>query len=173
MSASAAAGFSVFVGLGANLGDAPATLKSAVQALRQLPQSRVTALSSLYRSRPLGPPGQPDYFNAAASLDTSLTPHALLAALQAIENTHGRVREQRWAARTLDLDLLLYGQDIITTTDLILPHPELTKRNFVVIPLLELQADLQLPDAVLLASLPAANDHSGLDVVATRDNWSN
>lgn len=171
MSASAAACFSVFVGLGANLGDAPATLKSAVQALRQLRNSRLTAVSSLYRSAPLGPPGQPDYFNAVARLDTALPPHALLSALQAIENTHGRVRGQHWAARTLDLDLLLYGNDSISTLDLILPHPELTKRNFVVMPLLELQADLQLPDALRLASLPAAHDASGLEVVSGKQ-WS-
>lgn len=162
--------FQAFIGLGANLGMPEQTLKSAVHGLRQLPGSRLTTLSSLYRSAPLGPAGQPDYFNAVASLSTSLTPHALLAELQALENSHGRVRGQRWGARTLDLDILLYGNDVISTADLVVPHPELKNRNFVVLPLLELQADLRLPDALLLASLPSAQDHAGIAVIAT--HWA-
>lgn len=154
------------IGLGANLGDAVATLKSAVAALHTLADSRVVALSRLYRSAPVGPAGQPDYFNAALQLDTTLTPHALLSALQAIENEHGRVREVRWGARTLDLDLLLYGRDEIVSADLTIPHPELTARNFVVQPLLDIDAELRLPDGRLLASLPAAQDAIGLMAIA-------
>lgn len=155
-----------FIGLGANLGEAELALKSAVSGLRQLQHTRLTALSSLYRSAPLGPAGQPDYLNAVACLETSLTPHVLLTAVQALENAHGRTREVRWGARTLDLDVLLYGHDVIHTPDLVVPHPELKNRNFVVIPLLELAPDLSLPDAILLASLPAARDSKGLEVVA-------
>lgn len=154
------------IGLGANLGDARATLKSAVAALRTLADSRVLAVSRLYRSAPLGPAGQPDYFNAALLLETTLTPHALLAALQAIENEHGRVREVRWGARTLDLDLLLYGRDEISTADLVVPHPELSARNFVVRPLLDINPGLSLPDGRPLASLPAAQDTIGLMAMA-------
>lgn len=155
-----------YIGLGANLGDAVTTLKSAVAALRTLADSRVIAVSRLYRSSPLGPAGQPDYFNAALLLETTLTPHALLAALHAIENEHGRVREVRWGARTLDLDLLLYGRDEISTSDLVVPHPELSMRNFVVRPLLEINSGLSLPDGRTLASLPAAQDDIGLIAVA-------
>lgn len=164
--------FPAYVGLGANLGDAPATLRSAVAELRQMPGSRVSAVSSLYRSAPLGPAGQPDYFNAAVRLETSLTPHALLAALQAIENRHGRVREVRWGARTLDLDLLLYGRDEIATADLIVPHAELIKRNFVVIPLLDLQPAPLLPDGRALTALPAAQDRSGLSIAQADARWA-
>lgn len=164
--------FPAFIGLGANLGDAPVTLRSAVAELRQLPDSRVSAVSSLYRSAPLGPAGQPDYFNAAVRLETPLTPHALLTALQAIENRHGRVREVRWGARTLDLDLLLYGQDEITTDDLIVPHAELIKRNFVLIPLLDLQPPALLPDGSTLTALPAAHDHSGLSIAQADARWA-
>ncbi|MDQ8037245.1 MAG: 2-amino-4-hydroxy-6-hydroxymethyldihydropteridine diphosphokinase [Pedobacter sp.] len=159
------------IGLGANLGDAVSTLKSAVAALRTLADSRVVALSCLYRSAPVGPAGQPDYLNAALQLDTTLTPHALLSALQAIENEHGRVREVRWGARTLDLDLLLFGRDEIVSADLTVPHTELTARNFVVCPLLDIDAGLSLPDGRLLASLPAARDGNGLVAIADR-HWA-
>jgi 2-amino-4-hydroxy-6-hydroxymethyldihydropteridine diphosphokinase len=161
-----------FIGLGANLGDAVATLRSAVDGLRQLPESALTGISRLYRSAPLGPAGQPDYLNAAARLDTRLTPHALLRQLQAIENRHGRVREIRWGARTLDLDLLLFGSDIVSTSDLIVPHPELKNRNFVVIPLLDIDATLTLPDGHLLTTLAVAQDASGLQPLHDDRHWA-
>lgn len=156
----------VFIGLGANLGEVEHTLKSAVHDLRHLAESRLTAISSLYRTAPLGPSGQPDYLNAVARLDTALTPHALLAALQALEKSHGRLREIRWGARTLDLDILLYGNDVISSADLVVPHAELKNRNFCVIPLLELQPDLHLPDATVLAALPCAQNWQGINVIS-------
>lgn len=159
-----------WIGLGANLGEAEATLRSAVAALRALP-GRLAGLSSLYRSAPLGPAGQADYLNAVARLDTPLAPHALLAALQAIENANGRVRGVRWGPRTLDLDLLLYGNDRIATADLTVPHPELVHRNFVVIPLLELEAKACLPDGRRLADLPCAHDTAGLAVLRAGSAW--
>lgn len=159
------------IGLGANLGDAEATLRSAVSALRALPGCRLVGLSSLYRSAPLGPAGQDDYLNAVARLDTRLPPHALLAALQAIESAHGRVRELRWGPRTLDLDLLLYGNDRIATADLTVPHPELTSRNFVVTPLLELFPDATLPGGGRLDRLPAASDRTGLAIARSGAAW--
>lgn len=160
-----------FIGLGANLGDSLALLKSAVTALRLIPDSELIGLSSLYRSAPLGPPGQADYLNAAACLRTGLTPHGLLAALQAIEQQHGRVREVRWGPRTLDLDLLLFGNDHIRTTELTVPHPELTARNFVLVPLLELAPALTLPNAQALAKLAVAHDLNGLQVACTGPQW--
>ena len=130
-----------FVGLGANLGDALATLREAVERLRRLPETRLVAVSSLYRTAPIDSSG-PDYLNAVAALDTALTPEALLAALQAIELQHGRERPYRNAPRTLDLDLLLHGAARRRTPALTLPHPRLHERAFVLHPLLELDAGL-------------------------------
>lgn len=160
-----------FVGLGGNLGDVADTLASAVRALRQLPQTRVEALSSLYGSRPLGPSGQADYLNAVARLTTRLTPHALLASLQAIEGRHGRIRTERWGPRTLDLDLLLFASDVIATDTLTIPHPELANRNFVVVPLLETCPGLRLPDGRLLSSLAAATHRDGLSLLQSGPAW--
>ena len=163
--------FTAYIGLGANLGHPEAALRRAVHALRQLPCSRVSGISQYYRSAPLGPPDQPDYWNAALRLETRLTPHALLTSLHDIENQNGRLRAQRWGARTLDLDLLLYGNDIIQTSSLIVPHPELKNRNFVVIPLLDIDPGLTLPDGAALASLPAAHDWQGLCVTENAASW--
>lgn len=159
------------VGLGANLGDAEATLRSAVSALRTLPHSRLTGLSSLYRSAPLGPPGQDDYLNAVARLETTQAPHALLQALQDIESHHGRRRLERWGPRTLDLDLLLYGNDRITTASLTIPHPEMARRNFVVVPLLEISPAACLPDGAPLAGLGIAGDRQGLAILRPGPVW--
>lgn len=159
--------FTAYIGLGANLGDPVRTLLAALQALQAVPETRLTGLSRLYRSAPVGPAGQPYYFNAAARIETGLTAHALLTALQMIENQHGRTREVRWGARTLDLDLLLYGKDEIRTSSLIVPHIELKNRNFVVIPLLDIDPDLSLPDGTALAALPVAHDRRGLERLDT------
>lgn len=157
--------FTAYIGLGANLGEPVRTILAAVQALKILPGTTLSGLSRLYRSAPLGPPGQPEYINAAARIETGLTAHALLAALQDIENRHGRTRSIRWGARTLDLDLLLYGNDEILTSTLIVPHIELKNRNFVVIPLLDIAPELRLPDGTPLANLPAAHDRTGLEQI--------
>jgi 2-amino-4-hydroxy-6-hydroxymethyldihydropteridine diphosphokinase len=162
-----------FIGLGANLGDAAAALRSAVACLRKLPGSRVTGLSSLYRSAPLGPAGQDDYLNAVARLETALTPHALLQSLHNIEDQHGRVRQQRWGARTLDLDLLLFRNDVISSPDLTLPHPEMLNRNFVLIPLLDIAPDQALPDGRRLWEAAAACDRSGLSELYAGPSWGN
>lgn len=153
-----------YVGLGSNLAEPETQLRSALAELDALPQSRCRAHSSLYRSPPLPgpdvPTDQPDYLNAVASLDTTLSPGALLAALQGLENQHQRQRAQRWGPRTLDLDLLLYGDEVINTPELTVPHPGLYERNFVLYPLAELLAeqteDLQIPGRGTLASLLAA-----------------
>lgn len=136
-----------WVGLGANLGDAQATLQRAVQALAALPGTRLVALSSLYRSAPVDA-GGPDYWNAVAALHTQLAPQPLLEALLAIEQTEGRLRPYRNAPRTLDLDLLLHGPERLHTSTLTLPHPRLHERAFVLQPLAEL-----LPGGVARAAL--------------------
>ncbi|MBA4177767.1 MAG: 2-amino-4-hydroxy-6-hydroxymethyldihydropteridine diphosphokinase [Leptothrix sp. (in: Bacteria)] len=145
----------VFVGLGANLGDARATVVAAVADLAALPGTQVVRCSSLYRSAPVDAQG-PDFINAVVELRTSLQPEALLAALQAIELAHGRQRPYRHAPRTLDLDLLLHGQQVQATSALTLPHPRLHERAFVLRPLLEIAPDAVHPTLGPLASLAAA-----------------
>lgn len=134
-----------FVGLGANLGEPAAQLRAAVHSLAALPQTEVKKVSTFYRSAAIGPAGQPDYCNAVAQLDTALAPQDLLNAMQAIEDAAGRVRGERWGARVLDLDLLLYGQTVCSTERLTLPHPELAVRDFVLQPLAEIAPDAQIP----------------------------
>lgn len=138
-----------WVGLGANLGDPAAALRQAVRALAHTPGIRLLRTSSLYRSAPVDA-GGPDYVNAVAEIATTLGPHALLAALQALEQAAGRERPYRNAPRTLDLDLLLYGDQHIATPDLTVPHPRMFERAFVLRPLAEL-APQQVPPAALQA----------------------
>ena len=140
-----------FVGLGSNLADPELQLRTALIELASLPQSRCLGQSSLYRSTPLRLPDspgkiqdQPDYLNAVAVLDTELSPTELLTALQSLENQHHRQRAERWGPRTLDLDLLLYGNETIETAELTVPHPGLYERNFVLYPLAELADKLSL-----------------------------
>ena len=139
-----------YVGLGANLGDAHETLEVALAALAALPQGRLVAWSSEWRTAPVDSSG-PDYRNAVAALDTALSPADLLAALQAIERAHGRERPYRNAPRTLDLDLLLHGHTVLATPELSLPHPRLHQRAFVLRPLLEIAPELEAPGIGLLA----------------------
>jgi len=126
-----------YVGIGANLGDAAGALRTAFDALARLPATSLVQRSCVYRSAPVGTDG-PDYLNAVAALATRLAPLDLLAALQAIENAAGRTRPWRWAPRTLDLDLLLYGQERIDLPTLTVPHPRMQERAFVLLPLAEI-----------------------------------
>jgi 2-amino-4-hydroxy-6-hydroxymethyldihydropteridine diphosphokinase len=141
----------VFIGLGANLGDAATTLQAALAALRELPGSALVATSSFYASQPIDATG-PDYVNAVAEINTTLAPHDLLSALHRVEDRFGRERPFANAPRTLDLDLLLYGQRVITTLSLTVPHPRLHQRAFVLLPLLELAPDLVHPSTGPLAA---------------------
>ncbi len=133
----------VIVALGSNLDQPRAQLLRAFDELAQLPQCRLIARSSLYGSTPVGPE-QPDYINAVAHLHTTLEPHALLDRLQAIEQLHQRVRELRWGARTLDLDIALFGQRTVQDERLTVPHVCLAERSFVLMPLAELYPDLAI-----------------------------
>ena len=139
----------VFIGLGANLGDAVASIRQAVQTLARLPQTRLVAASRLYGSAPVDAVG-PDFINAVVQLETRLTAPALLGALQAIEAAAGRQRPYRNAPRTLDLDLLLYGDARIDSPQLVVPHPRWRQRAFVLRPLAEL-APQRVTAAMLLA----------------------
>ncbi|NHC05158.1 2-amino-4-hydroxy-6-hydroxymethyldihydropteridine diphosphokinase [Azonexus fungiphilus] len=145
-----------YIALGANLGDPAATVNAAFAALDRLPHSRLLAKSALYRTAPVGIADQPEFVNAAARLETTLAPEALLDALLDIEQVFGRVRAERNGPRTLDLDLLLYDELRLATPRLILPHPRLHLRAFVLQPLAELAPDLALPGRGRLAAwLPA------------------
>lgn len=144
-----------YVGLGANLGDARAALASATSALAMLPDTALLRCSSVWRSAPIDSSG-PDYLNAVAELRTALAPLELLHRLQAIEQAHGRERPYRNAPRTLDLDLLLYGEFVLETPDLTLPHPRAHQRAFVLSPLAELAPELHVPGRGRVSELLAA-----------------
>lgn len=153
-----------YIGLGSNLDDPSRQLHQAIAALQQIPESRLTARSRFYRSKPMGPADQPDYVNAVAMFDTCLEPLALLDALQAIEQQQGRVRDgERWGPRTLDLDLLLYGPEVIDLPRLQVPHPGLTRRSFVLQPLFDLAPELTFPDGLTLREALATIDLTDLE----------
>ncbi|ANO51648.1 2-amino-4-hydroxy-6-hydroxymethyldihydropteridine diphosphokinase [Woeseia oceani] len=135
-----------FIGIGSNLGEPVQQVEQAIKALAGLEQSRLILCSSLYRSAPVGPQDQPDFINAVVAVLTRLAPQGLLTSLQAIENVQGRTRSgERWGPRTLDLDLLVYGQASVATAELTLPHPRIAERNFVLLPLSEIAPHLPIP----------------------------
>lgn len=135
-----------YVALGANLADPVAQIHAALEALTRLAQSRLLRASSLYRTAPVGIHGQPDFINAVAAFETTLAPQAMLAALFEVEEQFGRRRDFRHSPRTLDLDLLLYDEQIIDTPLLQLPHPRMHLRAFVLAPLVEIAPDCCIPD---------------------------
>jgi len=139
------AAVTAYIGLGANLAEPRAQLAAAFDELGGLPLTRLVARSSLYRSAPLGYAEQPDFVNAVARVETGLPPERLLAALHEIETRHGRERSFPNAPRTLDLDLLLYGDRPIERADLRLPHPRMHERAFVLAPLVELDPGAEIP----------------------------
>jgi 2-amino-4-hydroxy-6-hydroxymethyldihydropteridine diphosphokinase len=135
-----------FVGLGANLGDRVATLASAVRAIDGLTRTRVLDASSVHESEPWGVEDQPAFANAVVSVDTTMTAREFLDALKGIERSLGRIPGPRYGPRAIDLDLLLFGDEIHDTAALAVPHPRLLERDFVVTPLLEIAPDAALPD---------------------------
>lgn len=157
----------VFAGLGSNLLNPLQQIRTALEVLQQHPAITAFKHSQLYHSKPLGPIKQPDFINAVASFETILTAHECLNLLLQIENQQGRKRDLRWGPRTLDLDLLLYGDNFIHTPNLIVPHPEMYKRNFVLYPLVELEPDLILPDGKRLQDLLNTCPPDGLQALQT------
>jgi len=149
-----------YIGIGANLGDARANVQDAVARLARLPGASLLAASSSYRTAPIDSSGD-DYINAVAHISTSLPAEALLLALHAIEAAHGRERPYRNAPRTLDLDLLLYGDEQISSASLTVPHPRLSERAFVLVPLLELAPAIDIPGlGPAAACLPRVADQA-------------
>lgn len=155
-----------YIGLGGNLGDPVERIRSARRAVGAIPGVRETAFSSVYRSAPMGPKDQPEYANAVIAVETTLAPLDLLWALQAVETAFGRVRiGERWGPRTLDLDILLYGREILNTEHLIVPHPGLADREFVLYPLREIAPELEIPGKGRLDDLARRCPRRGLSVV--------
>ncbi len=150
------------IGLGSNLGPSRQTLEAALTSLAAHPEIAVTARSAWYRTAPIGPP-QPDYLNGCALLQTTLTPEGLLAALLATELQFGRERRERWGPRTLDLDLLLYGDLVLKTAKLQIPHPRMGDRAFVLVPLAEIAPHWRHPGyRCCIAALRDKLDCSGV-----------
>ncbi len=156
----------VYIGLGSNMESPRQHITTAIKALGEIQSTHTNKVSSLYKSKPVGPQDQNDYINAVAELETSLTPLDLLDKLQAIENEHGRVRNERWGPRTLDLDILMFGDEVINNERLTIPHPEMTNRSFVLMPLAEINADCLIPGKGLLSSLLISIGQDGLEILS-------
>ncbi|EPK3138857.1 TPA: 2-amino-4-hydroxy-6-hydroxymethyldihydropteridine diphosphokinase [Enterobacter cloacae] len=143
-----------YIAIGSNLASPLEQVNAAVQALGEIPQSRIVAISSFYRTPPLGPQVQPDYLNAAVVLDTVLDAETLLDNTQRIELQQGRVRKaERWGPRTLDLDIMLFGNEVINTSRLTVPHYDMKNRGFMLWPLFEVAPDLTFPDGIPLREI--------------------
>ena len=159
-----------YIALGSNQQCPEEQLRRAVRAISQLGGSQILQVSPVYRSAAVGPGEQPDYLNAVVALKTRLSPRKLLQALQDIEHAQGRVRRERWGPRTLDLDILLYGDHIIATPELTIPHRAMAERNFVLYPLIDLAGrEMVLPGGTdlgtLVANCPGGElDRTGLDL---------
>ncbi len=141
-----------YLGLGSNLRSPQRQLKQAIHQLKKLPRSVITHLSRVYYSQPCGVRAQPPYYNMVLEIYTSLPAKRLLYCCQQIENKQQRLRKKRWGARTLDIDLLLYGVVCVDQPNLIVPHPQMIKRDFVLAPLLEISPDIRLPNGEYIAS---------------------
>ena len=152
----------VFVALGSNLDDPPAQIRSALNELARLPGSRLIRSSALYRNPPEGGRAQPDFVNAVAEIETRLAPGELLARLLEIERAHGRSRSIPNAPRTLDLDIVLYGRQAVRGPDLVIPHPRMRHRPFVMLPLLEIAPAADVPGHGRVADLARMVDSSGM-----------
>lgn len=153
-----------FIGLGSNQGDSRRLLEQALRALKGLARTSVNRCSAYYRTAPLGDPDQPEFLNAVAELDTTLAPLELLCGMQRIEDRLGRTRdrERRWGPRTIDLDLLLFGNMVIRHPDLVVPHPRMGNRAFVLVPLAELVPQLEIPGLGRVSELLADIDTAGV-----------
>ena len=156
----------VYIGLGSNMESPKEHITTAIKTLSEIQSTHTKKVSSLYKSKPVGPQDQDDYVNAVAELETSLTPLELLDTLQAIENEHGRVRNERWGPRTLDLDILMFGDEVINNERLTIPHSEMTNRAFVLVPLAEINPDCLIPEKGLLSDLLTNIDQDGLEVLS-------
>lgn len=143
-----------FVGVGSNLSGPRSQVLQAIDALGRIERTRIARVSSLYSSAPFGVAGQPDFINAVVELSTNLDARSLFGELRDIEDAQGRVRAERWGPRIIDLDLLVFGNQIVNDSDLTVPHPGIGDRNFVLLPLREIAPDLEIPGLGPVADLP-------------------
>ncbi|MDD4966826.1 2-amino-4-hydroxy-6-hydroxymethyldihydropteridine diphosphokinase [Halothiobacillus sp.] len=155
-----------FIALGSNLDQPVKQLAQAVSALDGLPGTQVLRTSHMYANPPMGPQDQPDYVNAVALIATCLTPGALLEALKGLEQSAGRLSTRVWGARVLDLDILTYGDRVLNTPVLTIPHPGIAERRFVLAPWHEIAPDARLPDGRLIAELLLSAPEHPLHIVA-------
>jgi 2-amino-4-hydroxy-6-hydroxymethyldihydropteridine diphosphokinase len=159
----------VYIGLGSNLeSNAQSPLQhitTAIQSLGDIQSTHVVGRSSLYKSKPVGPQDQDDYINAVVQIETELEALELLNNLQAIENEHGRERNERWGPRTLDLDILMFGDEIIQNDRIAVPHVEMSNRSFVLVPLAEIDSECVIPGKGSVRELLTNLDQSGLEIL--------
>ncbi|MCI1680194.1 MAG: 2-amino-4-hydroxy-6-hydroxymethyldihydropteridine diphosphokinase [Ewingella americana] len=154
----------VYIALGSNLAKPVDQVNCALEALAHMPRTKLVVCSAFYRSKPLGPQNQPDFLNAVVALDTELPPEELLDCTQAIEQNQGRVRKlERWGPRTLDLDMLLYGDRVINTERLTVPHYDMKNREFMLYPLAEIAPELVFPDGESLQTVLTRVPLNGLE----------
>ena len=156
-----------YIGIGSNMDDPQRQVRGAFQTLASLPDSRLIARSRLYRTRPFGPVQQGDFINAVAGMLTRLLPEHLLAELRALEVAQGRRREERWGPRTLDLDLLVFGDQTIKSESLEVPHPGIAERGFVLAPLADIAPTLFVPGVGRVAELLQRLPDTGIEAVVT------
>ena len=140
-------------------------IKSAIKSISEIPEIQVLKVSSLYKSKPVGPQGQNDYINAVIKIETDFMPLELLDCMQDIENQHGRIRKEHWGPRILDLDILIFGKKIIQDKKLTIPHPEIEKRPFVLVPLAEIDSNCSIPGIGLVSDLLAVNNQKDLELL--------
>ncbi|WP_300002148.1 2-amino-4-hydroxy-6-hydroxymethyldihydropteridine diphosphokinase [uncultured Cedecea sp.] len=152
-----------YIALGSNQASPLEQVSSALEAIATIRDSHIVAVSSFYRTPPLGPPNQPDYLNAAVALETTLSADELLTQTQRIELEQGRVRKaERWGPRTLDLDIMLFGNEVITTSRLTVPHYDMKNRAFMLLPLLEIAPECRFPDGHTVRDTLAALSLEGI-----------
>ncbi|GJM04283.1 MAG: 2-amino-4-hydroxy-6-hydroxymethyldihydropteridine pyrophosphokinase [marine bacterium B5-7] len=160
----------VYIGLGSNLGgdrvSPDQNISSAIDAFGEIQSTQMISASSFYESKPVGPQDQDNYINAIVKLETDLDAIALLDRLQGIENDHGRERKQHWGPRTLDLDILLFGDQVIHNERLTIPHPEICNRPFVLVPLAEIEPECVIPEKGLVTDLVSKIDQTGLKLIS-------
>ena len=155
----------IFIGLGSNLSDPIQQIVTAMKSLALIAETDIIRQSSLYSSPPMGPQDQPDYINAVVELESNLSAHALLDQLQLIEQQQGRVRLRHWGERTLDLDIIVFGDQVIADERLHIPHKGLAQRSFVLYPLVEIAPELIIPKFGKIADLVQRCPQAGLNKI--------
>ena len=144
-----------YIGLGSNMNSPVKQIKSAITSIEEIISTKIIGMSSLYKSKPVGPQNQDDYINAVIKIETKLVPYQLLECLHDIEEKHGRIRKEHWGPRILDLDILIFGNKVMVDEKLTIPHPEIENRSFVLAPLIEIDPDCIIPKKGLASDLLA------------------